>query len=256
MKSILNINRPYLPCILFETRYHFLTYEMKRKRIRTERKVEECSRQIRGFAEHAKQLHASRNLAPRVNKITARASSARACAVREEFARAAWHRCTSGMRRAKIVPEDLASRTEDREMILFRRATSARRANTFRARARIRRRIVARCAAVPAFHLFSSWNSQGHREIIIQITVMLRRCPTCMEDLQVRSLPKDKLLLFFYVCLFLSVFVIALLYTRDTRINTPRHGNTVSIFSLFFFFVFFFNCTLDDCYTIHIVWWL
>lgn len=102
--------------------------------------------------------------------IGARAVNARTCAQREKIAQAAWHRCISGMHRAKIVPEDLpaARKTETCLFFFAARLLNALGRKTATYSATIR---------YTCFHLFSSWNNQGHREIIMQITVMLADIP-------------------------------------------------------------------------------
>ncbi|XP_060814871.1 sex determination protein fruitless isoform X6 [Bombus pascuorum] len=80
------------------------------------------------------------------------------------------------MHRAKIVPEDLpaARKTEiclSSFFFFFCRATSQR------ARAKNSDVSSHNTSRYTCFHLFSSWNNQGHREIIMQITVMLADIP-------------------------------------------------------------------------------
>lgn len=111
-------------------------------------------------------------------------------------------RCTSGVQRAKIVPEDLptARKTEKRYFLALRQSALVARlefalgrdAATYRAT--IRRNDA--CS-----DLFSSWNSQGHREIIMQITVMLAGIPPAWRIY--RSVPLANIYLFtsFSVCL-------------------------------------------------------
>lgn len=148
------------------------------------------------------------------------------------IAQAAWHRCASGVHRAKIDPEDLRfSLTEDRKMFFFfpcHRATSARllialgrEATTYR-EPTIRRRYT-------CFHLFSSWNNQGHREIIMQITVMLAGIPAAWRIY--RSVPCLKISHFSHFSLCVSVCPLrtSIFALSHIYIITHTHDPTLNI---------------------------
>lgn len=118
----------------------------------------------------------------------------------------------------------------------------------------IRRDVIYFC-----FHLFSSWNNQGHREIIMQITVMLAGIPPVWRIYRSVFLPKDKiyciLFFFFFFLLYMPVNVVDLWsFTRTRYSNTHKHVHYIlnkyfcfSIFRLFQqlysgrFIVFFFS---------------
>lgn len=111
-----------------------------------------------------------------------RAHLSRAHARCEKIAPAAWHRCTSGLYRAKIVPEDLPASHKTEKCFISRCYVNCR--------ARNRRRIepynTSRCNILLLPLVFLVEQSRPSRDNYADNSDA-RRYSTCMEDLQGRD---------------------------------------------------------------------